>query len=265
MAKNSLSGLERKLVIDYLIKESPSLTLTLDEETFPKESAFRFPIALRGEQTKILDEGIIIAQSESISSLEKKSVKLQFYFNKLALYFSSKLQKSSAGWALVIPEVIYKQKDEPPKSKEGFSVTIYYESNSKESKKTDIVCDFDESFPLFVESNYKERIEAFLSQKNSIQTEAISGRIHAPKVIYLDEKKIVFASQKIAMPFSQKSEYALLLKFPIAGPLKERKVYLTCVISEMFESYECDKLCACADFSSIREEDERFLNDFIHK
>ena len=66
------------------------------------------------------------------------------------------------------------------------------------------------------------------------------------------------------MPFTSGSEYALLLRFPISGPVKERKVYASCVIDRIYESFECGRLCACAVFSSIREEDERFLEDKMH-
>lgn len=260
MAKNALTGIERKLVIDYLIQND--VPLTLSEVADSSENAVPFPVAFRGEETKVLEQGIIILQNApNASQFDGKIVKIQFYFNKLALYFETKAQASSAGIALVIPETIFKVEEKQKKAKTGFSVTIFYETSSQKGQKTDIECDFDERFPLFTQADSESCIERFLREKLPEEAESIDGRFHAPKVIFADSRNIVFAAKKSDMCLSLGSEYALMLCFPIAGPIKERKVYLSCVVEHMFESYECDRLCALANFSSIREEDERFLCD----
>lgn len=261
MIKKDLTGIERQLVLEYLMDGNSPLTLTLLE----KQVSAVFPVAIRAEQLTVLDQGIILLQNvpEYAEGFAGQSVRVQFYFNKLALFFDSKVQRVSAGLALVIPSVISKIEDPVPEEKSGFSVVVYYENGSKTGQKIDIHCELDESFPLFVKSDCKSCVDKYLSSKSEEKVESIEGRIHAPKVIYLDSERIVFGARKNDMPFSHGCEYAVLLRFPIAGPIKERKVYLSCIIEEMFENYECNRLCACAKFTSIREEDARFLGDKI--
>lgn len=270
MGKTELTGIERQLVLEYLMDGNSPVTLTLIKEendsshdTAPVSAVF--PVALRAEQLKVFNQGIILLKNapESASVFLGKAVKVQFYFNRLALYFVSRVQSVSAGLALVIPSVISKIEDKISSSNSGFSIVVFYENGSKNGQKIDIRCRFDERFPLFVKSDFKKIVDRYLSEKVQEEVESIEGRLHAPKVIYLDSRSIVFAAKKSEMSLAHGRQYALLLRFPIAGPIKERKVFLTCIIEDMFENYDCNRLCACARFSSIREEDERFLSDKI--
>lgn len=270
MDKSELTGIERQLVLEYLMDGNAPVTLTLfkEDKTDVANSApvsAVFPVALRAEQLKVLNQGIILLKDapESASVFLGKMVKVQFYFNKLALFFVTKVQNVSAGFALVIPAVISKVEDKKTPEKSGFAVVLYYKNGTKTAQKIDIHCDFDERFPLFVKSDYKKIVDRYLSEKTTDQIESIADRIHAPKVIYLDSQRIVFAAKKNDMSLTHGCEYAVLLRFPISGPIKDRKVYLSCIVDDMFENYECNRLCACAKFSSIREEDERFLSDKI--
>ena len=253
MAKNELTGIERTLVISYLVDGNVPLTLCASNEEF----------SISGEQTKVLEQGIVVIQDSdaALEKFENRDVRIRFYFNKLALYFTARLQRSSAGLALVIPETIYKLDEKIERISGEFSVSIFYSGANKSGQKNEIECDFDERFPIFVRDDYKARIEKYLSEALPVKNEAIEGRIHAPKVIYADSQRIVFAARKIDMPLTLDSKYELLLKFPIDGPLRERKVSLSCVVENMFENYDCDRRCACANFFSVREEDRRFLGD----
>ena len=272
MGKSVLTGIERQLVLEYLIDGNAPVTLReISRGEGEKVSSVSsvFPLALRSEQIKVLDQGIILLKNPpgKAFSFEEKLVRVQFYFNKLALFFDTKVQLVSAGLALVIPSVICKIVDKPSLPKTAFSVTVYYESSSKKggasSHKTDISCDFDNAYPLFVSSPFMDVVNRYLSEKKEDEAESIEGRIHAPKLIYFDRQRMVFAAKKKDMPFSAGAEYAVLVRFPLKGPIKERKVYLSCVIEDLYESFDRSCLCACASVSSIREEDARFLEDKV--
>ncbi|MBQ8014236.1 MAG: hypothetical protein IJ257_07595 [Treponema sp.] len=252
MAKSELTGIERHLILDYLRDGNIPLTLTPIEEKLP------FPVALRGEQVRFLEPGIILIVNAApmALSLAGKLVRVQFYFNKLGLFFISKIQLTSGGLALVIPEAIGKVVDVKNLDKSAFSFLIHYDS-------TDISCEFDEDFPLFSKSRREEVVQRYLSRKNPAQTESVAGRIHAPKVIYIDSETVVFAALKNDMPLSSGAEYAVRMSFPLSGPIKARFVSVSCIIDEMFESFDRDRLCACGFFSVISEEDKRFLADKI--
>lgn len=283
MADNELTGIERQLILDYLKDGNASITLSPENDGSgfedKKISQTSFPVVVKSEQMTVLAQGIILLKNvpESVSLFQGSSVRVQFYFNKLALYFISKLQslpskksehvkpEAQNCLAIVIPPCILKLSDKKAQEKGGFSVVVYYESSSKKNVKhqTDIICDFDERFPLFVYSDYKEIAKRYLEEKELDGEDSIEDRIHSPKVVYVDSSRILFGSRKIDMPFAVDYEYAVLMRFPISGPVKERKVYFTCVVDEVFENYECNRHCACARISSIREEDVRFLSDKI--
>ena len=267
MAKTELTGIERQFVLSSLVSESVPLTIELSEG---EKNAVVFPVAVRAEQVKVLEKGIALVQNvgNSLSSFIGKQVRIQFYFNKLALYFETTAQASSAGIALVIPPVISKIVDVKDEVPHAFSATIFYEAFSRNGtekrQKTDILCFGEENFPLLVSSDYKEVADRYLSSPPKEKVEAILGRVHAPTVIYLDSHRVLFGSKKNDMPLSIGAEYAVCLRFPISGPIKERAVYISCRVDEMYENFDCNRLCACTKISSIREEDERFLSDKMH-
>ena len=270
MPKKELTGIERQLVLSYLIEGNAPVTVSLLRDTQNPDFDDNadeppFPIVLHGNQMRLLEEGIILIKNPPllVSTFAGRSVRVQFYFNKLALFFVTKVQWASNGLALVIPLVINRVEDSAEAKKSGFSVTLFYENGMRNSQKINVECDFDDSYPLFVVSDFNERIDRFLSEERVSKNEAISCRAHSPKVIYLDSKVIVFAARKNDMSLTPGSEYAVLLRFPIPGPVKERKVYLSCVADDMFEDFERKRLCAIARISLIREEDERFLADKI--
>lgn len=93
--------------------------------------------------------------------------------------------------------------------------------------------------------------------------EPVQGRMNPPSVIYLDEKRIVFASKKENMVLSEGKNYKIQLSFPLPPPLKSRNIDVECFVDSVFEDYERTRLCANAEISEIKEEDKRFLSELI--
>lgn len=254
MARNELTGIERQLVLDYLTDGNVPLSVTYAD-------GVEF---VQSEQDLISLKNI----PGSYSNFSGRCVRVQFYFNKLSLYFYTKFLSLSSGLFMIRPAVIKKVEDRIQVSDEGFSVTLCYNSARTKSSlphKTDVVCDFDSRFPLFIADDYIKRCNTFLMEKTKTEEESIQGRVHAPKVIYLDSKQIVFAYDKKDMFFSYGGEYVLNFRFPISesGPLRSRNVELTCLVDQMIENYDRNKLCAIANYSSIKAEDARFIYDKI--
>lgn len=313
--KKVLTGIERQLVLEYLIDGNVPVTLTefndinsdenadseiendsnsLGDTPIKKISSGVFPVAIKSEQMKVLDQGIILLQNpaESLKEFAGKKVKVQFYFNRLGLYFITVAKTTSSGLALVIPVEIFKIEDEKTKKTNSFGATIYYETGSKNGG-IDIECKFDESYKLFTVPKWSDvpeekqqeaktyiekavtfskqtgikignglfliSISRYLSENPKNEQQSISGRAESPKIIYIDHERIIFAARKQDMILSEQHEYALCLSFPIAGPVRERKVYLTCKVEKIWESEDSEKKCASSLFTSIKEEDERFL------
>lgn len=99
----------------------------------------------------------------------------------------------------------------------------------------------------------------FSGEKRKV--EQFKGRKKAPQVIYLDERRIVFASEKENMILSEGKDYKVRLSFPLPRPINFRNVDLVCVADLFIENPEKTKICVSASISEIKEEDRRFLSE----
>ena len=290
--EKTLTGLERQMVIDYLKNENVSITLKSDSLVFPK--------VIKSENFQILEKGILLIDEndDEIKNLSEKNVRIQFYFNRLALYFEAIAKTVSKGLAFVIPAEIKKVSEEGSEKPSGFYATIFLETKSDQNqvKTLGIDCPSDSNFPLFAEqklediSDDDEKLEKskeyikenlnetekdkiqpmipicryFFDSDDFLEEESVQNRFHPPKIIFASPTHLVFASKKTDMPLSDGSEYGILLHFPLkkTGLIKERKVYLSCAAEKTFENQESEKLCVLAKFTKVTEEDERFLKEF---
>lgn len=302
---NELTGIERQLVLQYLMDANVPVTLTEEVESpLPQEqeegqivkkvSSGVFPVALPKDRLTVLKQNIILLQNppESVKAFDGKSVRVQFYFNKLGLYFITKVKSVNSGLALVIPSVIKKIEEASKRKLEEVKAIFYYTPNSKESA---VECSFLEKFPLFVlpawsdveekdQVSARNYLENFVMQCRSdgksignglflisvcrylaeedVSASSIEGRKNPPALIYLDEERLVFAMNKDNNLIKEGFDYAIVLGFPIpSGPIKERTVYATFKAENIFSDNSSQKFCAICRYTSIKEEDARFLQD----
>ena len=264
--ENKLTSIERDLVIKYLVNGNSPLIFSVPDQ---KENNFAksLPLVLKAEGVKIFDNGIIVLDEnqQNLSEYEGARVKFNFYFNKIGLYFFSVLVKSANSnlYAVRIPHEIYREKDLDMASSvknQKVKTVIFYQSG-RESNRMNIVCKSKKNYELLEKSSWRERITQFLSEYEE-KILAVSGRKNPPYVIYLDSKKIIFASDSGEMILQNENEYAVELSFPIEGPVKERKIFATFIVKNIIKSKSEKKLCAICDFTSLKEEDNRYLSDF---
>jgi len=304
MAQNELSGIERQLVLQYLMDGNVPVTVkTLPDNQIAKsddlekkvkaDSSQIFPVALHGQQMTVLDQGIILLKNppQSVKPLDGKRVRVQFYFNKLGLYFDTTIKKVSSGLALAVPAVINHVTEMQKPRVSGVTAVIFYETGVKNGG-VHIDCEFDDNYPLFEEPAWSSVSEedAPLAKKylekavmesrrdgqsigNGLflipvcrylahkipQSQVIEGRKNPPLVLFLNHERVVFAFRQGDADFSKGCEYALRLGFPLEGPVKERTVYITCAVENVYESDDKSQKTAVCRFTSIKEEDVRFL------
>lgn len=309
MENNTLTGLERGIVLQYLIDGNVPLTVTAVEEKklsrvgIPETVSGIFPVALKSENLNVMKEGIILLKNvpQTVKSFEGKNVKVQFYFNKVGLYFITQMKSTSGGLALVVPGTIYRVPDIPVQQNKKYSAVLYFESG-KDKKQINIPCDFDSNYPIFAEPKWSDvaeenRVEVknylekavmsaksdgksignglfliplcnFLATNKKVQSN-IEGRKNSPKIIYIDHEKIVFAGSKDELIIGPDTEYAMKISFPLekSGPIKERNVYVLFVTTQIFESEKKDgaeNVCAVCHYTSIKQEDVRYLYELSH-
>lgn len=306
MAGSELTGIERQLVLEYLMDGNVPVTVTpiekkaSSDESVPASSAGVFPVALRAEQMTVLDQGIILLKNApgSIKQFAGKDVRVQFYFNKLGLYFISQMKQVSSGLALVIPAKINHVDDKPEDDDHSFSVILYYEAGKK-ANSVHIDCTPEKGYRLFETprwsdvdevdqkkaKSYLEKIVAASREgKQNIgngvhlipvvrylahaekKVSSIQDRANPPSVLYIDHERVVFGAEKKNMILEAGCEYALKIGFPIeAGPVKERSVYVTAAVEQFYDSDDEERTCAVCRYTSIKEEDVRFLYEKVKK
>ena len=157
MEKKVLSGIERQLVLQYLIDGNVPVTITPFEseekndgevsEIQPLSSAV-FPVAIKAEQISVLKEGIILLMNspKNIDAFTGKKVKVEFYFNSVGLYFISEMKSVSSGPALVIPSDINRIEDNFVEQRYDFSAKLF---TSQEETQTPLTCIPAKGFKLF--------------------------------------------------------------------------------------------------------------------
>ncbi len=308
MAIDVLSRIERELVLQYLIDGNVPVTVTPVEALIknnesrgiPVEPSRIFPVAIKSEQLEVMKQGIILLKnpSENVNSFEGKDVRVQFYFNKVGLYFITQMKTVSTGLALVIPSEICRVEEAVIPKETKYSAVLYFESGEKK-QQINIECEFDRNYPLFTlpkwsdvaeenQQTVKKYLEKavmtsksrgksvgnglllipvcnFLATNVPVQS-AIEGRKRGPKIVYVDHERIVFGFSREDIMINADTEYAMKISFPLdrGGPIKERDVYVLFTADQIFSDDDEVNFCSVCHYTSIKQEDVRYLYELTH-
>lgn len=302
MADNKLSGIERDLVLQYLIDGNVPVTLTLLEdknktssEQIQPLSSQIFPIALKADNMAVQKNGIIQLKNppQSVVQFANKVVKVEFYFNRIGLYFTSLVKETKKGLSLEIPKEIDRIQDVVEEKTYDFSALLYFECANK--KDINLKCVPFEQTPLFSRPAWKEiplenqtkakdYLEKFvaLAKKeknagNGIQLipicnyltlsidqklEAVQGRVKPLNILYVDHERIVFGfeNENQTSKFELNQEYGLKMSFSIKnGPITSRDIFVTSIVNNLYKNEDGTKTCVDFKYTTIQEEDLRYL------
>ena len=299
MENKPLTGIERELVLRYLLDGNVPVTVTpVESATVSNEirslSSEIFPVAIKADNISVLKEGIIllINPPQSVIDFEGRAVRVEFYFNRVGLYFVSEMRRVSSGPALVIPERIYRIEDTVVKQKYDFSAILYYSVSS--GKDVNFPCYPADGFKLFArpvwadikqeqQHNAKSLLENFVVQAkknaasgNGIQLisicryltqdktsvfESLQDRVHPFDILFVNHERIVVGfDRNPPIKLADGEEYALKMSFSLKdAPAVMRDVYVTCTVSNIYSDAGGESKAADCPFTSIQEEDLRFL------
>src|SRR5574344_1760540 len=313
--EKELTGIERELVLQYLRDDNVPLTVTLEEKPLQTETEVTddkarvpdskervpasavFPVAIRSQQMTVLNQGIILLKNDvtTVQQVLGKTVRVQFYFNHLGLYFITTMKECSQGLAIVVPSSIKRVVDNPFKQEYELTATISFVSNDKSVVK--IECVPSPRYQLFVQpkwgdielekqheaKSYLERIVAqsrsgqsgsigsglhlfpvcrFLTDDSVEQTPAaVEGRCLPLTILFVDDKRIVLGSREKKEPLALEADYNIQLVFSLeANKLLKRTVSVTCSVeSEYTADGDNTARCFVCKFNAVKEEDVRFL------
>mgnify|MGYP003521871761 CR=1 FL=1 len=300
MTQESLTGIERELVLQYLIDGNVPVTLTPIEDQNSENSEIIksltsqiFPVAIKGEHLTVQKDGVILLENapDSVTKFANKTVKVEFYFNRVGLFFTSEVKETPKGLSISIPEKIERIIDVEEKNHYDFSADFYIECKTR--RELNIKCIPDESIELFTrpawkiiplenQKKAKELLESFveeakieknagngiqlipvckyLTDKQGKQMEALQNRVKPLNILFIDHERIVLGMDSKACTFFANEEYGVKLSFSIkAGPILTRDIFVTCMVNKIYRSRDGNLSCVDFRYTTIQEEDLRFL------
>ena len=300
MTQESLTGIERELVLQYLIDGNVPVTLTPIEDQNSENSEIIksltsqiFPVAIKGEHLTVQKDGVILLENapDSVTKFANKTVKVEFYFNRVGLFFILVVKETPKGLSISIPEKIERIIDVEEKNHYDFSADFYIECKTR--RELNIKCIPDESIELFTrpawkiiplenQKKAKELLESFveeakieknagngiqlipvckyLTDKQGKQMEALQNRVKPLNILFIDHERIVLGMDSKACTFFANEEYGVKLSFSIkAGPILTRDIFVTCMVNKIYRSRDGNLSCVDFRYTTMQEEDLRFL------
>lgn len=309
--EKELTQIERELVLQYLRDDNVPLTITLEEKPDQTEADVTdnridsidyekrvpasavFPVAIKSRQIEVLNQGIILLKNAGrlVQPFIGKSVRVQFYFNHVGLYFISTVKEYSMGFAVVIPPSIKRVKDSFKTNDFEVSAVLSFDSVNH-------VCRPLYGFNLFSQPKWSEieiekqhhakfLLEKFITQgkqsavilgnglhlisivryltRTSVpENESVEGLVKPLDIIYIDDKRFVCAAEN-QDELEVNQHYTLELSFVLAsgGPVK-RSVRVNCIVEGVFADEDNGlRKCWSCRYENIQNEDVRFLYERI--
>ncbi len=297
---NKLSGIERELVLQYLIDGNIPVTLTVESENKKDDSqtihpltSQVFPIALKPEHVNVKKNGDIELENppDVVKNFVGKIVKVEFYYNRVGLYFYSPVTQKTDNLILKVPDVINRIVDTDEEKQYEFSALIYIECKTlKELSLNCIPYEKIELFerpvwkiiPLENQKKAKNLLEKFVEEAkveknigtglqlipickfltdNYVQKmDAMENRKKPLYVLYVDHERIVLGYDFTTYNFILKDEYGLKLSFLLKNtPIISRDVFVTASVNKIYKTDDEKKFCVDLKYTSMQEEDLRFL------
>ena len=299
--QNKLSGIERELVLQYLMDGNVPVTLTpINEEKASDNSqaihplaSQIFPVALKPEHMKVQKNGKIHLENppQSVVGFAGKTVRVEFYFNRVGLYFTSLVDKDKKGLYILVPETLNRIKDVEEKTEYDFSAVLFFECNNKKDINTSCVPWEHEilfsrpvwkSIPLENQKAAKEYLEKFVEKAkaeknagNGIQlipvcnyltfkpeqkVKSIENRVMPLSILYVDHERIVVGTENESDSYEVGHEYGLKLCFSIKNsPILSRDIFVTCAVNNVYSDEDKKRRCIDFVYTTLQEEDLRYL------
>lgn len=294
MKNEKLTGIERELVLQYLIDGNVPVTVTPvesgnDVDTIHSVPSQIFPVVIKGENVKVSKSGEISLKNlpQSAVSFKSKNVKVEFYFNRVGVFFESKISETKDGYTIELPKEISRIQDVEEEHLYDFSSVIYFDFNNK--KDLNIKCvpsKIVELFerpvwkliPLENQKKAKDLLEKFVEeakvQKNAgnglllipvcnyltfenTQFESIENRQKPVEILYIDHERIVVGFEQ-NNDFVQNEEFGIKLIFSLKkGPILTRDIFVTAFVNKIYKNE--NKFCIDFKYTTLQEEDMRFL------
>ncbi len=220
------------------------------------------PLDLDEKKYSILDQGIIFFTRNQTSRVIVDNAKICvfFYYNGRGLFFESVLRHVKNGFAIVIPEFIYKQDDIGNGVLQNLKCFL---SNSSDETEGKISCIPTDKFPLFSKVDETQIPMQFFSENFISDTPSVEGRILPPYLLYLSDTELFIGCLTSKIHFSIGETFFLELAIPFA--FFERKIFCKATLEDKFQvETSTEKTCYKFSLSNLKQEDARYLYEKIN-
>lgn len=312
-----LTDIERTLVLQYLRDANVPVTLSpvaavLDGATSGADRAAVFPVVARGAESgagALPDVIELQNPTEAVSAYAGQAMRVEFYFNKMGLTFTTEMTSRDGRLCMSIPSVIEHITDHAVRRDVDFSCNIYYSCSN--NAKVNFECLSDESYTLFerpvwkdipTEHQWKAKtyLERFAASARTsgaynnglflipichyltdlpLHLSSVEGRLEPFTALYIDHERLVFGCGNGNLPLVTGAEYAVKMSFAIRKETAlTREVFATMRLGSVYGEDAAmsgspsapragnaaiyaggERLCADCLFTSLKEEDRRFL------
>lgn len=262
---NVLSGVERAIMLKYLQDKLPKMVIkAISTKYIPSEQNLpKFdPLDLQESKYSILDQGIIFFTRNQTSRVIVDNAKICvfFYYNGRGLFFESTLRHVKNGFAIVIPDFIYKQDDIGNGVLQNLKCFL---SNSDDESEGKIACVPTDKFSLFTKVDETQIPIQFFSENLLSDTPSVEGRILPPYLLYLSDTELFIGCLTSKIRFAIGETFFLELAIPFA--FFERKIYCNATLEDKFQSQNSiEKTCYKFSLSNLKQEDARYLYEKIN-
>lgn len=295
--QQNLGRVEYETVISNLKSGNIPLTISLqkkDKTTFANEL---FPVVISPSQYFIDSQKFIHIKksAQDVRIFLNRPLKVEFYFNKRGLYFNSLIFENQDTFSLELSNEIFRIEDSKKSVKRGVRGTLSSLSSKFDVRYECVLPAEDyhvfskpqiEHIPLEFRNEVKALLARFVSdakEKKSppvgnalhliplcrylvtpaaIRTNAVQGRLSPLEIIFVDERRLVLATQNTVNLPRLEEEYNFCFEVEIKpGFHFMRKMNIPCVVENFYTQDE--KKCFVCRFTLVKEEDSRFLSEYI--
>ena len=100
----------------------------------------------------------------------------------------------------------------------------------------------------------------YLTEGKQSPVEAMEGRIRPLSILFVDHERLVLGMDSKLCTFFLNDEYGFKLSFSLNnGPVLTRDIFVTATVNKLYRSRDNNLSCVDFKYTSIQEEDLRFI------
>ncbi|MBP5746749.1 MAG: hypothetical protein J6W63_00090 [Treponema sp.] len=295
----NITKLERDVVIKAFGEQNIPLTITMQRSpnhNYVYANEF-FPVVLSPDSYKVMGDGsgLIRKSIQDAAMFVGKECRVEFYFNKLGLFFNTKIVERREGYFFSVPEQITRIHDpakETAATDLSFKASLSFAARGNSSVSYECIPPCEDyghfrkpvfsDIPVEFQSAAKNMLGGFIADAKksmapsignglhlipicrylvtplAVRTVSFQGRVEPMDIIFVDEQRFVAATGNTTNLLELEGEYVLTFEFDIRPEHHlKRTIKIPCTVENIYSAQE--KKCFVCRYLGIKAEDSRFI------